>query len=75
MATKRAKEIETALKGKSGQQSLDYLVDEMVAKRPVLASFIREGIDRLGLAKNVLTLDGEFNKVYQKFKIAYIWLC
>jgi len=70
MATKRAKEIRAGLKENKSQGGLDYLVDEMVAKRPVLASYVRDGIDRLGYARNALILDGKYAKLYERFRAA-----
>lgn len=67
----RKVEIRKALKGKSGQEGLDYLVNEMVEGRTIRSSFIRDGIDKLGLATNVLKLDGIYAKKYNEFKIAY----
>lgn len=51
-------------------ESPDELIDRMAAGSPVRARKMRDAIDREGVAKNILVLDGEYKKRYDAFVAA-----
>jgi len=71
----RRVEIRAGLAKAGHQGGLDFLTDQLIGKggkgESIRASYIRDGIDNLGLAKNVLHLDGIWHKRYKEFKAAY----